>query len=143
MIGKKIKGLGEVVIRVQNMALVADFYQNIIGLELIQQRGKYTFFKIAEGHAGHDQMLALFDVSIPTAFGETKAEILAHHTSLHHIALEIDKEDYNATLYKLEQAGVEVKTEVFEWVQWKSIFIKDPEMNIIEFVCFDDTIQAT
>ena len=140
MIGAKVIGLGEIVIRVQDIALLTDFYQHIIGLELLHQRGKYTFFKIAEGYAGHDQILALFDVSIPTAFDETKAAIQVNHTSLHHIALEIDKVDYAPILRRLQQAGVETKTEVFEWVQWKSIFIRDPEMNIIEFVCFDHTI---
>lgn len=142
MIAQKIKGLGEVVLRVQNMALVSNFYQNVIGLELITQKEKYTFFKIAEGRAGHDQVLALFDVSIPTAFGEVRDEVQLKHSSLHHIALEIDKQDYDEVLDKLQRAHAEVKTEVFEWAWWKSIFTKDPENNIIEFVCFDPAIGS-
>ena len=35
---------------------------------------------------------------------------------------------------------LEYVTEIFEWVKWKSIFIKDPESNILEFVCHDPDI---
>ena len=142
MIAKKIQGLGEVVFRVQDMELVSNFYQNVTGLELIAQKGKYTFMKIAEGRAGHEQILALFDASVPTAFGEVREDIQLKHSSLHHIAMEIDKQDYDEVLEKLQQANMEIKTEVFEWVKWKSIFIKDPEQNIVGFVCFDPAIDS-
>lgn len=140
MIGTKIKGLGEIVIRVTDMKSVMNFYQNVIGLELIKQDGGYTFFKIAEGYGGHLQILALFDTSIPTAFGEVRPGIDLNNSSLHHLALEIDKNDYHPILVKLREEGVELTTQIFEWVQWKSIFIKDPEMNVVEFVCYDPEI---
>ena len=140
MIGDKIKGLGEVVLRVKNIELVMDFYQNTIGLKLIQQKRGYTFFKIAEGYGGHYQVLALFDISIPTAFEEIRGDIKINNSSLHHLAFEIDKNDYDPILERLKEEGIEVKEQIFEWVKWKSIFLKDPEMNVIEFVCYDSEI---
>jgi len=140
MIGNKIKGLGEVVLRVKNMGAVKDFYQNTIGLELLKDGNGHTFFKIAEGYRGHFQILALFESSIPTAFGQVRDNIKVNNSSLHHLALEIDKNDYDIILKKLKTAGIELKTQKFEWVKWKSIFLKDPEMNIVELVCYDSEI---
>ncbi len=140
MIGKRVKGLGEIVLRVTDMQLMKTFYQNIVGLELVRESKDFVFFKIADGYGGHTQTLALFATTNLTAFGSELKNIEAAHTSLHHIALEIDKSDYAEVLNILSQENIEVVTNVFEWVKWKSIFIKDPEMNIVEFVCYDATI---
>ena len=60
MIGNKIKGLGEIVLRVNDMVLMENFYQKTIGFELMHESERYTFFKIADGVGGHTQTLALF-----------------------------------------------------------------------------------
>jgi len=59
---------------------------------------------------------------------------------LHHFALEIDKEDYTNVLNFCSASNIEYVTEVFEWINWRSIFIKDPESNVVEFVCHDSEI---
>ncbi|MEE9431256.1 MAG: VOC family protein [Melioribacteraceae bacterium] len=140
MIGNRIKGLGEVVLRVTDLELMKNFYQNIIGLELMREANDFVFFKIADGYKGHTQVLALFDTSNLTAFGKKLNSIEVNHTNLYHIALEIDKSDYEEVLTYFENENVEIVTNVFEWVKWKSIFIKDPESNIIEFVCYDSEV---
>ena len=101
----------------------------------------FTFFKIAEGNAGHHQTLALVHKENPTAFEEKLNDINSKNSSLHHFALEIAKEDYDIFLLKCEELNLESTTEVFPWIKWKSVFIKDPENNIIEFVCYDENIQ--
>lgn len=53
MIKGKIKSLGEIVIRVNNMKIMTEFYHQTIGLEVIRNSEKFTFFKIAEGNALH------------------------------------------------------------------------------------------
>ena len=40
----------------------------------------------------------------------------------------------------VKENQIAYQTEKFEWVQWKSIFIKDPEQNVLELVCYDETI---
>jgi len=140
MVGNKIKGLGEIVLRVNNMKLMKNFYQNILGLELIKNSKDYTFFKIADGYGGHNQTIALFAKTNLNAFNEELGVIDASNSSLHHVALEIDVLDYNEIMKFLNSQNIEFETEVFAWVKWKSIFIKDPESNIVEFVCHDSTL---
>ena len=140
MIGNKIKGIGEVVLRVNDMELMKYFYRKTIGFELMYESDNYTFFKIADGVGGHTQTLALFAQNNLTAFREELEAIKQKSTSLHHFALEIEKSDYEEMLNLCDNNKLEYVTEVFEWVKWKSIFIKDPESNIVEFVCYDPEI---
>jgi len=141
MIGNKIKGLGEIILRVNDMETMKNFYEETIGLELIRESQNYTFFKIADGYAGHHQTLALFAKNNRTAFDEILNYIDVTKSTLHHFALEIDKVDYDEILTFCNRQKIEYESEVFEWVKWKSIFIKDPELNIIEFVCYDVNIK--
>ena len=136
----KVKGLGEVVLRVNDMELMKNFYHQTIGLELINASENFTFFKIADGYGGHYQTLALFARKNLNAFNEKFNDIEIVSSTLHHFALEIDKNDYDELLGFFEKNEIEHITEVFEWVQWRSIFIKDPESNIVEFVCYDSEI---
>ncbi|APG59842.1 VOC family protein [Christiangramia salexigens] len=140
MIKNKIKGLGEVILRVNNMEKMKNFYQEIIGLQLIQESENYTFFKIAEGYKGHNQTLALFAKTNLNAFNEKFEDINFKKSSLHHFALEIDKKDYDEILQLCKNFQLEHTTEKFDWIKWKSIFIKDPENNVIEFVCHDSNL---
>jgi len=140
MIGNKIKGLGEVILRVNDMGLMKDFYQKTIGLELVRESENYTFFKISEGFGGHHQTLALFSKNNLTAFQEEMKTIMPKNSTLHHFALEIDKLDYEEIKILCKKLQIEYVTEIFEWTKWKSIFIKDPESNIVEFVCYDQDI---
>ena len=140
MTKNKIKGLGEVILRVNDMEMMKSFYHEIIGLQLIQESENYTFFKIAEGYKGHNQTLALFSETNLNAFNEKFEDIHFKKSTLHHFALEIDKKDYDDIIQYCKNSELEYTTEKFDWVKWKSIFIKDPESNIVEFVCYDSTI---
>jgi len=143
VINNKVKGLGEIILRVKDMELMKKFYSQTIGLELVNESENYTFFKIADGYGGHNQTLALFAKSNLNAFNEKFKGINNLSSTLHHFALEIDKKDYDTTLNFYKENKVEHVTEVFEWIKWKSIFIKDPESNIVEFVCYDPEIKTT
>lgn len=140
MINNKVKGLGEIILRVKDMELMKKFYNQTIGLELINESENYAFFKIAVGYGGHNQTLALFAKSNLNAFNEKFKDIKTVSSTLHHFALEIDKKDYEYILNFFKKNNIEYVTEVFEWIKWKSIFIKDPESNIVEFVCYDSEI---
>lgn len=140
MINNKVKGLGEIILRVNDMELMKKFYNQTIGLELINESENYTFFKIAVGYGGHFQTLALFAKSNLNAFNEKFKDIKTINSTLHHFALEIDKKDYENLLNFFKNNHIEYVTEIFEWIKWKSIFIKDPESNIVEFVCYDSEI---
>ena len=89
---------------------MTEFYNQTIGLEVIRNSEKFTFFKIAEGNAGHHQTLALFHKENLTAFEEKLNDINSKNSSLHHFALEIAKEDYDIFLLKCEELNLESTT---------------------------------
>ena len=136
-----IKGLGETVLRVRNLSKMKEFYSTIIGLELIKEFPKVAFFKIADGIGGHTQVLGLFAEELPRVFtDESLSSIEPACSSLHHFALEISLDDYESEKERLEQAGCEVITAQHQWCHWRSIYVKDPEHNVVELVCYDGSV---
>ena len=57
---RRVKGLGEVSIRVKDLDAMHKFYEEVIGLEVLRRDESFVFFKVAEGYGGHTQNLALF-----------------------------------------------------------------------------------
>ena len=41
----------------------------------------------------------------------------------------------------MEDLRLNVRTAVHDWVQWRSLYVKDPEGNEVELVCFDPAID--
>ena len=90
----KIGGLGEIAIRCANLDAMEAFYRDVIGLDLLAERGAggIVFFKIAEGVAGHTTVLALF--AADAAQRDVHPQEQPHPatgtgSSLHHIALSL------------------------------------------------------
>lgn len=137
-----IKGLGEVVLRVRNLDRCKKFYRDVIGLEMLQEFPDMAFFKIAEGTGGHIQHLALFREQLPGAFsGHRKDPICVMSTTLHHFALEIEHKDYEKELCRFEDMMVPVTTAEHVWSHLRSIYVRDPEGNVVEFVCYDESVN--
>lgn len=125
------KTLGEIALRVDDLEGMARFYRQTLELEEIGDFDAAVFFKIAEGFGGHTQVLALFDRSV---------ELSSAGTTLDHFALSIRREDFDAEVARLRGLGLEVETTEHPWVQWKSLYFRDPEGNLVELVCFDPEI---
>ena len=70
---RRIKGLGEVSIRVKDLDAMHKFYEEVVGLEVLRRDESFVFFKVAEGYGGHTQNLALFDAT-NRIFHETKSQ---------------------------------------------------------------------
>jgi catechol 2,3-dioxygenase-like lactoylglutathione lyase family enzyme len=101
-----------------------------------------VFLKVSEGYGGHTQIVDLFHESLPVPFPKDPREpVRLEPGSLHHFALEIDKGDFDAESRRLQRLGVEVSTVEHRWCQWRSLYVHDPEGNILELVCFDETIE--
>jgi catechol 2,3-dioxygenase-like lactoylglutathione lyase family enzyme len=132
----KIKALGEVALRVNDLEKMQAFYENVIGLELLHRFPDIVFFKIAEGFAGHTQVLALFDHEGEAGY----VGVSAAQTTVDHIAFNIELSDYEAEKQRMEGLGLEVSAVEHEWVHWRSLYILDPEGNQVELVCFDPSV---
>ncbi len=137
-----IGGLGEIAFRVNDLKTMTRFYEEVIGLEVMSRNEHMSFFKIAEGYAGHTQILALFDRqrSRSVSGQPIKKPYVAPssaESTVDHIAFSIDRKDFNNEQQRLQGLGLQVDVTYHDWVQWRSLFIEDPEGNTVEFVCFD------
>jgi catechol-2,3-dioxygenase len=127
-VGRAIKGLGEVALRVNDLGRMQEFYENVVGLEVMRRFPEVVFFRIGDGYRGHTTIVALFQRGV---------EVEIDRTTFDHVAFTIDIRDYEAEKQRLEDAGVDVETRVFDWTGWRSLFLHDPEGNSVELVCRD------
>jgi len=134
--GAFVKALGEVVLRVADLDAMQHFYADTLGLPLLRRFPHSAFFKLAEGHGGHPQALALFDRSIRPGYAGVGAE----RSTLDHLAFEIDQADFDRVKQCLEARGLAVRLDEHGWVQCRSLYIHDPEGNEVDFVCFDPSV---
>ena len=138
---RRVKGLGEVSIRVRDLDAMHKFYEEVVGLEVLRRDESFVFFKVAEGNGGHAQNLALFETS-NIMFLENKAEqVNPQETTLHHIALNIALEDFESEKIRLENLGLKVHATAHEWLHVRSLYFPDPEGNLLEFVAYDESVR--
>jgi catechol 2,3-dioxygenase-like lactoylglutathione lyase family enzyme len=131
-----IKGLGEIALRVADLERMQEFYATTVGLELLRRFPTIAFFRIADGVAGHTQVLALFDRS-----GEPDDRVPSSaQTTVDHLAFGIECKDFAAQKARLEGLGVTVTTAEHAWIHWRSLYFADPEGNTIELVCYDAAV---
>jgi catechol-2,3-dioxygenase len=132
-----IRGLGEIALRVADLGAMQRFYEQTIGLSLLKRFDHAAFFKVAVGYQGHVQVLVLFDRTAEPGY----AGLNPATTTIDHLAFEIDRADYDSELARLKQLGLEIETAEHAWVQWRSIYVRDPEGNQVELVCHDPTVR--
>jgi len=130
-----IKALGEIALRVRDLDSMQRFYQDVVGLELMRRFETSAFFRIAEGFAGHTQILALFDRTNRDPHPPERAR-----STVDHLAFTIALADYDSEKRRLEGLGVAVSTSEHAWVRWRSIYFQDPEGNTVELVCHDPSV---
>jgi catechol 2,3-dioxygenase-like lactoylglutathione lyase family enzyme len=138
---RRIKGLGEVSIRVNNLDAMRQFYEGVLGLEVLRREATFVFFKIAEGYGGHAQILALFDATDQYLLESKSPQLSPDQTTLHHIALNISLVDFEVEKRRLEVLGLKVRAYEHEWIHVRSLYFPDPEGNLLELVCYDPSVK--
>ena len=120
-----IKRLGHLLLRVSDLDESLAFYCDLLGFEVVErEEGKHkqaAFLSLGEG--GHTVDLV-----------EVASNVLADssHSSLHHFALQVDSfEDLRNAYFELIDSDVNVLNAT-DHVTQKSIFIRDPDNNIVE-----------
>jgi catechol 2,3-dioxygenase-like lactoylglutathione lyase family enzyme len=141
---RAVKGLGEIALRVNDLEKMQEFYEKVVGLEVMKRFPAAVFFRVADGAGGHPQAFALFDRSRersgPAIHGTTPDGVGQERSTLDHVAFEIDLSAYETEKARLEGLGLSVEAQVFTWTGWRSLFVKDPEGNTVEFVCSDPSV---
>jgi catechol-2,3-dioxygenase len=139
---RSVRGLGEIALRVRGLEAMTSFYRDVVGLEVMRESTSSVFFRIADGVEGHTQVLALFDQSIEPYGAEGRAGIepRVETSTLHHLAFGISQQDFAIERERLQRLGLEVTTAAHEWARWRSLYVNDPEGNVVEWVCFDPSV---
>ncbi|MEM8790417.1 MAG: VOC family protein [Pseudomonadota bacterium] len=139
--GFHVRALGEIAIRCADMDAMEAFYRDVIGLEVLSHRDEgITFFKIADGYAGHTSVLALFGPGAgrPDLHKVTEqAPATGAGSSLHHLALSLPWQEQDAVMRWYDSIGQDYRVEHFKWIGWRGIFTEDPEGNTVELVAAD------
>jgi len=135
----RIRGIGEVSIRVGDLAAMSAFYEEVVGLEVLRREEDYVFFRVAEGYGGHTQNLALFDTREHPRW--KRPEVDPERTTLHHVALNVSLEDFERERARLEGLGLEVDVVEHEWLHVRSLYFRDPEKNLLELVAYDESVR--
>jgi catechol-2,3-dioxygenase len=135
---RAIKGLGEIALQVKDLEGMTQFYAEVVGLEVLRRFPHASFFRIADGVAGHTQVLALFDRYAEDGRRQTAAG--RRPPPLDHLAFGIELADLVRERERLRGLGFEVSEAVHGWVGWRSLYVDDPEGNVVEWVCYDAAI---
>ncbi|MCY3876914.1 MAG: VOC family protein [Rhodobacteraceae bacterium] len=146
--GFRVRGLGEIAIRCNDLGRMAAFYSDVLGLERMEGNVAegIVFFRIAAGFGGHTQVLALFDKQNFLRPGLHRTRVEAPETgatsSLHHLALSLPYDEQEAAMRWYEAQGLPFRVEIFGWVGWRGVFTEDPEGNTVELVAYDGSLRA-
>lgn len=139
----KVRSLGEIAIRCDDLGQMVAFYGDMLGLERMSGNAVegIVFFRIAEGFGGHTQVLALFDKALTGqhSTGGDAPETGAR-SALHHIALSLPYAEQDAAMAWYEIHGLTYRVEHFGWVGWRGVFTEDPEGNTVELVAYSEDL---
>ena len=132
------RALGEVAIRCRHLGPMIAFYEDVLGLTRLagDHRGGIVFFAFGESHAGHTQVLALFEAGAPQnpVHGAGGAPRAGATSTLHHVALALPHEEQEAAAEWLRARGLKASFQDFGWIGWRGLFTEDPEGNTVELV---------
>ena len=123
----KIKGIAELVLTVHDIEASLKFYQEILGLEVIGRPGP-VFLQAGDPAVGIPQMVVLFPLPPNTdSFDDPR--------TLHHLALELAPEDFEAEEQRLKDLGYEIRYGQHPVIPSRTMYVDDPDGNEVEFIC--------
>ena len=123
----KVKGIAEIVLNVHDVAAALNFYQEVLGLEIIGRPGP-VFLRAGNPAVSVPQMVVL--VPLPHQTGAFTAP-----RTLNHLALELDPADFEAEEQRLKALGYEIRYGKHPVIPSRTMYVNDPEGNEVEFIC--------
>ena len=137
-------GVGEVVVRVADLERSIAFYRDVLGFQLLRVlHDSIAFIRVADGVAGHTQIIGLFRRDWPSnREGKTWDGCDSRRSTLHHFAIEISRHSYESVVDYLVDRGLNPNKQTHPWIGWRSVYVSDPDDNTVEFVCYDESALA-
>lgn len=129
---RRVAGLAEIVLWVQDMDAALFFYRDIFGLELISPPElPNKFLRAGSGGDGVPEMIVLVphpDTSSP--FPREKAKRV-----LHHLALRVEASAYDHLKDRFTAEGIEVRSGIHPVLKAvRTFYVDDPDGNEVECI---------
>lgn len=127
--GPGLTGVIETAIQVRNLEASIDFYQRVLGLEVIDGSERFSALSVA----GKDVLLLFLEGASSNPVDLPGGRIPPHgsHGSSH-FAFSIGPRDLSSWERRLEQRGVAIESRV----QWErggtSLYFRDPDGHLVE-----------
>ena len=126
---KTVVGIAEIVLWTADQPRALEFYRDLLGLEVLSPAGlANVFLKVGEGNAGIPQMIVL----VPKP-DEIKARPSGYQ--LHHLALELPDDQFEATRDALIAAGYAPRGGKHPVLASRTMYVDDLDGNEVEFIC--------
>jgi catechol-2,3-dioxygenase len=127
----KFRKVVETCIYSSDLEIMKDFYVNKVGLEFIsEEKGRHVFLKAGKS------MLLIFNPENTKIEGNSRfpahGAIITPPACIH-LALEIEKNDYDNSKYMLMQKDIAIEKEIVWDNRSGSIYFRDPAGNLVEF----------
>ena len=125
-----IRGVAEVVLAVHDLEQAMAFYRDVLGLRLIEKPAGVVPVFLAAGadQAPIPQMVVL----VPLPAG---APPFAPPRTLHHLALELAPEDFDAEAARLTGLGYPFRAGKHPVLPSRTMYLNDPDGNEVELIC--------
>ncbi|HRV92237.1 MAG TPA: VOC family protein [Anaerolineae bacterium] len=123
----KIKGIAEIVLNVHDLQAAVAFYKEVLGLEEIGRPGP-VFLKAGDPAVSIPQLVVL----VPLPAG---ADNFVAPRTLHHLALELAPEDFDAEEQRLKSLGYALRYGQHPVLPSRTMYVDDPSGNEVEFIC--------
>jgi catechol 2,3-dioxygenase-like lactoylglutathione lyase family enzyme len=122
----EVRGVYETVIYADDVRATAEFYAQVVGLRAIESPDEHSAaFRLGDGG-----LLLVFDPQRSSAAGRF---VPSHGASGDgHVAFRV--EDLDASARELSRAGLEIEREITWPLGGRSVYVRDPAGNSVEFV---------
>jgi catechol 2,3-dioxygenase-like lactoylglutathione lyase family enzyme len=126
----RVRGVAEIVLSVHDMAAALGFYRDVLGLEQVSppERASPVFLRAGPPALGVPQLIVL--VQLPA-----DAPPFSRPRALHHLALEVAPEEFDAEKDRLEGLGFSLRTGQHPIIPSRTLYLDDPEGNEVELIC--------
>jgi catechol-2,3-dioxygenase len=125
----EIDGLAEVVLNVHDVPRALSFYQTLLGLKRISPEGQPGPIFLEAGKATAQLPSLVVLVPLPA----DSPDFVAPRT-LHHLALTVSAESFDAARSELQRAGLEVRDGKHPVLSARTIYVTDPDGNEVELI---------